>query len=78
MPDTAKGLGITDPHDWLQSAVGAAIYLKRMYHKFGSWDLALAGYNAGEGAVEKYGGIPPFAETQNYVQSIMGMLGGKP
>lgn len=78
MPETAKGFGITDPFDPLQSAVGAALYLKGLYAKFGSWDLALAGYNAGAGAVEKYGGIPPYPETQNYVKSIMGMVGGAP
>ena len=43
---------------------------KQMYEKFGSYDLALAAYNAGPGAVQKYGGIPPYSETQNYVKKI--------
>lgn len=71
MPATAKGLGI-DPLDPLQAIPAAAQYLKRSFDKFGSWELALAAYNAGGGAVGKYGGIPPYPETQNYVKSIMG------
>lgn len=71
MPETADRLGVdeTDPHDNLD---GGARYLRMMYDRFGDWKLALAAYNAGPEAVEKYGGIPPFAETQNYVKRIMG------
>ena len=71
MPGTAKKLGvdISDPH---QNLEGGARYLSMMYNKFGSWRLALAAYNAGPGAVEKHGGIPPFAETKNYVKAILG------
>lgn len=76
MPGTAKGLGVTDPFDPMQSALGGAIFLRNLYKRFGSWELALAAYNAGEGAVEQAGGIP--AETQHYVASIMAMLGGRP
>lgn len=71
MPGTAKGFGI-DPLDPNQAIPAAALYLKRSFEKFGSWDLALAAYNAGGGAVGKYGGIPPYPETQNYVRKIMG------
>ena len=71
MPDTAKYLGV-DPHDPVQNLDGGARYLKEQYDTFGSWDKALAGYNAGPGAVKKYGGIPPYKETQNYVRSILG------
>ncbi len=71
MPATADRLGVdeTDPH---QNLDGGARYLRMMYDRFGDWTLALAAYNAGPEAVEKYGGIPPYAETQNYVKRIMG------
>ena len=71
MPGTAKKLGvdIADPH---QNLEGGARYLRMMYDKFGSWKLALAAYNAGPGAVEKHGGIPPYAETKAYVKAILG------
>ena len=70
MPDTAASRGV-DPYDPESSIKGAANYLRENYDKFGSWELALAAYNAGEGAVSKYGGIPPFPETQAYVSNIM-------
>ncbi len=71
MPQTAADLGVNamDPQENLQ---GGARYLRQMYNKFGSWRLALAAYNAGPGAVETHGGIPPFDETINYVRAIMG------
>lgn len=71
MPDTARLLGV-DPHDPAQNLDGGARYLKQQYQKFGSWRLALAAYNAGPGAVEKHGGVPPFKETRNYVKTIWG------
>lgn len=71
MPATAAELGV-DPNDPYQNIEGSARYLAQQYGRFGEWPLALAAYNAGPGAVEKYGGIPPFAETQNYVAKIMG------
>lgn len=71
MPGTAAGLGI-DPHDPVQSINGAATYLKQLYDQFGDWKLAVAAYNAGPGAVKKYGGVPPYAETQAYVQKVLG------
>lgn len=70
MPGTAKYLGV-DPTDPVQNLDGGARYLKEQYDKFGRWDLALAAYNAGPGAVEKHGGIPPYKETQNYVKAIL-------
>ncbi len=69
MPGTAAGYGI-DPCDPAQAIDGAARMLRGLYEKFGSWDLAFAGYNAGPGAVERFGGIPPYAETQNYVRKV--------
>lgn len=71
MPDTAAALGV-DPHDPYQNLDGGARYLAQQYAKFRSWRLALAAYNAGPGAVEKHGGVPPYAETTNYVRVIWG------
>ena len=71
MPGTARTLGV-NPHDPYQNLDGGARYLKMQYAKFGSWRLALAAYNAGPQAVEKYGGVPPYKETKNYVKVIWG------
>ena len=71
MPGTARILRV-DPNDPQQNLDGGARYLKEQYHKFGRWPLALAAYNAGPGAVEKHGGIPPYRETRNYVKKIWG------
>jgi soluble lytic murein transglycosylase-like protein len=71
MPDTARMLGV-NPNDPRQNLEGGARYLAEQYRKFGSWQLALAAYNAGPQAVEKYGGVPPFKETRNYVKVILG------
>lgn len=71
MPATAARLGVdeSDPH---QNLDGGARYLRMMYDRFGDWKLALAAYNAGPEAVEKYGGVPPYAETTHYVKAILG------
>ncbi len=76
MPGTAKGLGVTNSFDPAQAVDGAARMLRDLTNRFGSTQLALAAYNAGPGAVMKYDGIPPYAETQHYVKNIMSMLGG--
>lgn len=71
MPNTARLLRV-DPLNPQQNLEGGARYLKQQYLKFGSWRLALAAYNAGPEAVSKYGGVPPYKETQNYVRVILG------
>lgn len=75
MPDTARGLGV-DPSDPWQNLLGGARYLGQQLKAFGGDQAkALAAYNAGPGAVQKYGGVPPYAETQGYVKDILGSLG---
>ena len=71
MPGTARELGV-NPLDAEQNVMGGARYLAGLLKRFGGDErLALAGYNAGPGAVEKYGGIPPYAETRNYVDTVL-------
>ena len=76
MPGTARGLGVTDAYDPEQNIMGGAKFLRQMLDQFGDIQLALAAYNAGPNNVTKYGGIPPFNETQNYVKKVMEYLGG--
>lgn len=71
MPQTARALGV-DADDPYENLEGGARYLARQYREFGSWRLALAAYNAGPEAVKKYGGVPPYKETRNYVRIIWG------
>jgi soluble lytic murein transglycosylase-like protein len=74
MPDTAHALGVSDPLDPLQNVLGGSEYLRQQLQRFGSVEKALAAYNAGPGAVERHGGVPPYPETQNYVQRILDRL----
>lgn len=75
MPGTARQLGVVDPSNVHQNIMGGAAYLRAQLDRFGNnVPLALAAYNAGPGAVQKYGGIPPYRETRNYVRQIMGRM----
>lgn len=71
MPSTAQLLQV-DAADPAQNLEGGARYLARQFRRFGDWRLALAAYNAGPGAVERHGGVPPYAETTAYVAAILG------
>ncbi len=73
MPATAAELGVSDSYDPYQNIMGGAQYISELLDKYnGDTSLALAAYNAGSGNVAKYGGIPPFTETQNYVNKVLG------
>ena len=71
MPETADDLGVDDPFRAEDNLSGGTRYLRAMHDRFGSWQLALAAYNAGPGAVDRFGGIPPYAETQEYVERVL-------
>jgi soluble lytic murein transglycosylase-like protein len=72
MPDTAKRFGVVDVFDVAQNVEGGARYFSWLLARFsGRTDLALAGYNAGEGSVDQYQGIPPYGETQRYVDRVL-------
>lgn len=73
MPATARSLGVADSYDPVQAVPGGARYLARQIARFGTYELGLAAYNAGPGAVEKAGGIPRNAETPTYVARVMGL-----
>lgn len=76
MPATAQALGVSDPFDARSNIMGGAKYIAEKLNQYGGdIELALAAYNAGSGNVEKYGGVPPFTETINYIERIKGYMG---
>jgi hypothetical protein len=71
MPATAEDLGVDHPFTPEENVLGGTRYLREMYDRFGDWEHALAAYNAGPGAVDRFGGVPPYAETQEYVERVL-------
>jgi soluble lytic murein transglycosylase-like protein len=76
IPDTQARFGVTRPFDPESNIRGGLAYLKWLKGRFdGDWSLIAAAYNAGEGAVERHGGIPPYRETESYVQRVLFFAG---
>ncbi len=71
MPATARALGVADPYDPAQNVEGGVRYLRGLLDRFGDVALALAAYNAGPGAVVRFGGVPPYRETRAYVERVL-------
>jgi soluble lytic murein transglycosylase-like protein len=75
-PSTARALGVQNPFDPRENILAGSEYLREQLARFGSREKAVAAYNAGPGAVQRYGGVPPFPETQDYVRKVLGQAPG--
>lgn len=71
MPGTASSLGVENPFDARENVIGGAQYLKKLSQRYGDLPRTLAAYNAGPGAVDRHGGVPPYQETQNYIKKVI-------
>jgi len=76
MPETVRQYAVADPYDPRANIEAGIKHLKSLLHRFSTRTLALAAYNAGEAAVERFGGVPPYAETRDYVSRILKLAGG--
>lgn len=76
IPSTAQRFGVDDPYDPVKNVYGGTRYLRELLDMFGRLDHAVAAYNAGEGRVMKYNGIPPFEETRDYVRRVLSLFKG--
>jgi hypothetical protein len=76
MPETAVELAVSNPYDPEENVRGGTTYLRQMVDHFGRLDLAVAAYNAGAGAVERYKGVPPYADTVDYVRQVLALYQG--
>ena len=74
MDGTARRLGVSDPFDPVENVRGGVTFLRQLLDRYGDTRLALAAYNAGPGAVDGYGGVPPYSETQTYVSRVLDYL----
>ncbi|MCB1035234.1 MAG: lytic transglycosylase domain-containing protein, partial [Acidobacteria bacterium] len=75
MPETARSLSVSDPYDPEENLRGGTLYLRQMLDRFGDLQMALAAYNAGPTAVERYQAVPPYPETRTYVRRVLTLLG---
>jgi len=71
MPDTARSLGVAQPFRAEENVLGGTRYLRELHDRYGSWTFTLAAYNAGPTAVDRYRGVPPYAETREYVRRVL-------